>query len=108
MLFVDFLYSRGVFSGFAEARRARPYELAAAAASDPHADEENTFVKSKKELLDVPTRTIVELLQLGTYVNSPSLCRFQEIWLETRCAVDNCVELLVVADDVGCAPCLQA
>jgi len=46
-------------------------------------------------------------LQLGTYVNCPALCSFQERWLESKVDAENCVDLLLVADDVGCVPCLH-
>jgi len=89
-LFVDFLYGKGVFLGL----------------GDSH-EETSRFLETKQELQDVPTRTIIDTLQLGTYVNCAKLCRFQEAWLETLISVENCVELLTVADEVGCAPCLQ-
>lgn len=87
LLMLDFLYARGAFEGY----------------RDP-----TSFLQTSADKLShVPTCTIIEVLQLGIYVNCPELCRFQEHWLETLVDTANCVELLAVADDVGCVPCLH-
>ena len=50
---------------------------------------------------------VVELLQLGTYVSCPSLCKHCEVYLEREICSDNCVNLLMVADETGCTPLLH-
>ena len=131
-LLVDYLYCRGVFeekiqssSGTTSspeedddaireeepAGERREEEGKRAENSEKEAQEGETSCReSEKEnhpLKDVPIRSVVELFELGTYVNCADLCRFCEGRLVKLISSDNCVDLLMVADAAGCAPCLH-
>ena len=81
-VFVDYLYGRGKFSsrgtssGACYDRNHYGFEL----------------------------KFIVELLQLGTYVSCINLCKWCETMLEHEICSENCVELLMVADEASCTP----
>lgn len=87
-LFADYLFSHGKFS------------------VQETCDDDGTGIE-RKSSRGIEIKLIAELLQLGTYTSCSSLCRWCEAVLEGEISSENCVELLLVADEVGCVPCLQ-